>query len=111
MAELLKRKEQLGEDILGIAGAKKKKAQHLDGKVAEKLLEEEGLARLKNVAGKETFKQAEVLAERKRKWVGEKGEFERKDVRHWAHHMEERDFQALLKARHARLAKLAKRAP
>lgn len=75
MGELLQRKMKYGEDPLETKKKKKKgNEQHGDGKV---LFHQSDLSskpeRLKNVLGEQTFKSTEVLAERKRRWVGEKG--------------------------------------
>lgn len=58
--------------------------------------------------GEQTFKHTEVLAERKRRWVGEKGEFDRKDIKHWAYHMAEREYKSFLKTRDKRLNRIKK---
>ena len=34
-----------------------------------------------------------MLAEKKRKWVGSKGEFKRHDVKNWSYNMAEREYK------------------
>ncbi len=94
-------------DPLESKATRKSREKHGDGKVLFKNDDFTAKpARLKNVQGKETFKVTEVLAERKRKWMGEKGEFDRKYVKHWAYYMAERDYKAFIKTRDKKLSNL-----